>query len=234
MNHFRFKQFQISDDRSAMKVGTDSVILGAWVHIENIKTAIDIGCGSGLISLMLAQRIREASISGVEIDHGSTQDAQYNFENSTWSSRLDLLQMDIRNIEYLKKYNLVITNPPFFRESLLPPEKARAGARHDFSLSLNDLLKVTSSIIDLEGVFALVYPYDREGELLEHAKLYGLYPQRILHSRNKPDAQIKRSFVEFKRIVAPEIEYESISIRKLNNVYSQEYRNLTKDFYLKF
>lgn len=234
MNFFRFKQFQITDDRSAMKVGTDSVILGAWVTVHNAKSIIDIGCGSGLISLLLAQRSQNIDILGVEIDEGSAKDSIYNFHHAPWSNNLQFRHCDIRKFDSKKKYDLVISNPPFFTGSLLPKNNEREGARHDKSLSLNDLLRSTVRLMNKKGTLAIVFPYDREEELIQNAYEMGLFPHRILHTRNKPQAQIKRSFIEFQKVKVPIVEKELFSIRDEENKYSQEYKMLTKEFYLKF
>ena len=234
MKFFSFKQFRVSDDRSAMKVGTDSVLLGAWIQDKAFENILDIGCGSGLISLMMAQRFENADVMGIEIDPNSVEDAKFNFEQSNWSSRLKVKEIDIREFNSVNKYDLVISNPPFFTESLLPPKENRAGARHDFQLSLDDLLVSAVRLLKENAVFALVFPYDREEILIEKASQLNLYPQRILHTRNKPDAQVKRCFIEFQKKQTSEVKMEMLEIRDYNNEYSSAYKNLTKDFYINF
>ena len=234
MKFFSFKQFRVSDDRSAMKVGTDSVLLGAWIQDKAFENILDIGCGSGLISLMIAQRFEDADVMGIEIDPNSVEDAKFNFEQSNWSSRLKVKEIDIREFNSVNKYDLVISNPPFFTESLLPPKDNRAGARHDFQLSLDDLLVSAVRLLKENAVFALVFPYDREEILIEKASQLNLYPQRILHTRNKPDAQVKRCFIEFQKKQASEVKMEMLEIRDYNNEYSSAYKKLTKDFYINF
>jgi tRNA1Val (adenine37-N6)-methyltransferase len=234
MKFFNFKQFRISDDRSAMKVGTDSVLLGAWIQDKVFENILDIGCGSGLISLMMAQRFENSNVMGIEIDSNSVEDAKFNFEQSIWASRLKVREIDIRKFNSINKYDLVISNPPFFTESLLPPMDNRAGARHDFQLSLDDLLMSAVRLLKENAVFALVFPYDREEILIEKASQLNLYPQRILHTRNKPDAQVKRCFIEFQKKQASEVKMEILEIRDYNNEYSSAYKKLTKDFYINF
>jgi len=234
MRFFRFKQFQITDNRSAMKVGTDSVILGAWVGVEAVKNVLDIGCGSGLLSLLVAQRIASAKIMGVEIDEGACLDAEFNFSKSKWNERLSVIHADILSVSIKQKYDLIISNPPFFKSSLLPNEKNRAGARHDESLSLNNLLLFVKNHLADEGRFALVFPFDREEELLLLASNNGLFPQRILHTKNKPSAQTKRSFIEFSKFENMQPQMDELEIRNKNSEYSTDYKELTKDFYLNF
>jgi len=234
MKYFTFKQFRLTDERTAMKVGTDSVLLGSWLNKANYNNILDIGCGSGLISLMMAQRFAKAEIIGVEIDSNSVKDAKYNFEHSQWSHRLAVNQTDIRDFKSIIKYDLIISNPPFFTESLLPPKNSRAGARHDFQLSLDSLLESVVRLLKSNGVFAVVFPYDRENVLIEKASQANLYPQRILHTRNKANAHFKRCFIEFQQKQLSKVETEMLDIRNIDNEYSIAYRDLTKEFYLKF
>jgi tRNA1Val (adenine37-N6)-methyltransferase len=217
-----------------MKVGTDSVLLGAWVSKSDYTSILDIGCGSGLISLMLAQRFAAAKIFGVEIDAAACLDASLNFEESPWANRLKVEHADIRGLEISCKYDLIISNPPFFSESLLPNEKARAEARHDHSLRLSDLFESANIGMADNGVFALVYPFERQEEVLEVAAQNEFFPQRILQTRNRPDADIKRSFIEFRKEKLENVIFESLSIRNSDHVYSEDYKGLTSEFYLKF
>jgi len=234
MRFFRFKQFQITDDHSAMKVGTDAVILGAWTKLQNINTVLDIGSGAGLLSLMLAQRNSASSITAVEIDKGAVDDAKYNFSNSPWSNRLNVVHSDIRSFRAEEKFDLIISNPPFFKNSLLPDFSARAGARHDSNLSLDDLLIFVKQNLAHEGHFALVFPFDRETELLNLAKTIGLFPCKIMHTKNKSSAQIKRSFIEFSYNKNEAVKMDLLEIRNGESEYSAAYKRLTKEFYLKF
>ncbi len=234
MRSFRFKQFGVRDEYSAMKVGVDSVLLGAWIRSGDYRNILDIGCGSGLLMLMMAQRFEMANITGVEIDGGSVKDAMHNRAASSWRDRLYVLNQDFRTFRTEGKFDLILTNPPFFKSSLLPPVKSRAGARHEESLALRVLLPRVKSLLADNGIFALVFPYDREEELLELAGEQELYPLRILHTRNKAGAGIKRSFVEFAKVNQNQVQVETLLIRTPDNDYSEEYRELTKDFYLKF
>jgi len=234
MKFFRFKQFQITDDRSAMKVGTDSVLLGAWVLKADYTSILDIGSGSGLISLMMAQRFEKAKIRAVEIDAAACEDARFNFEESPWANRLKVEHSDICELEINQNYDLIISNPPFFSDSLLPNIKSRAEARHDHSLRLSDLFEYANKGLAHSGVFALVYPFDRQKEVLEIAAKFELFPQRILHTKNRPNAEVKRSFIEFKKEKLENVVFESLSIRDIDSIYSEAYKKLTSEFYLNF
>jgi tRNA1Val (adenine37-N6)-methyltransferase len=180
MKFFRFKQFQLTDAHSAMKVGMDAVLLGSWLQTRNYQKVLDVGCGSGLIALMMAQRFASARITGIDIHEGSIRDAAYNFEHSPWANRLHAVHRDFKEFNTPDSFDLIISNPPFFNASLLPPEENRAEARHDISLPLEDLIRYSRQLLDDNGIFALVYPFDREQQLLDIAAKSGLYPFFII------------------------------------------------------
>lgn len=235
MGVFRFKQFQLTDDHSAMKVGMDSVLLACWLRAANYSRILDVGCGSGLIALILAQRFPNAQINGIDIDADSLLDANENFRNSPWNGRLSAMHKDVREYQAEQSFDLIVTNPPYFSESLLPPETKRAGVRHDIHLSLAELLWSARRLLSAGGTFALVFPYERADELLNQAGDVGFYSKRIMYLRNKPGAQIKRIFVEFVlRKPETEVEKEYLFVRNAEGDYAPEYREITKDFYLKF
>jgi len=234
MKFFRFKQFQITDERSSMKVGTDSVLLGSWLRNANYKSVLDIGCGSGLISLLIAQRFEQAHIFAVEIDAAACLDADFNFKQSPWSDRLKVENADVRGLKVGRQYDLIISNPPFFNNSLLPDDKSKAKARHDESLLLIDLFAFVHKAISKNGVFAMVFPFDRQEELLHIAAQFDLFPHRILHTRNRPDAEIKRAFIEFGKERLSDVVFETLSIRNQDSIYSEDYKKLTSMFYLNF
>jgi tRNA1Val (adenine37-N6)-methyltransferase len=234
MRFFRFKQFQITDERSAMKVGTDAVILGAWAQGNNPQSILDIGCGSGLISVMLAQRYAKAKIYGIEIDADAVKDARFNFQHAAWNKNLHIVHQDIQSYQPSQKFDFIVSNPPFFKDSLFPDKVNRAGARHEQSLSIDELLDSVARLLEDYGVFSIVFPYDREGELIAKAEKLALFPMRILRTRNKPEAIIKRSFIEFSFTKKHDISYETFGIRNNDNVYSKEYQSLTSEFYLNF
>jgi tRNA1Val (adenine37-N6)-methyltransferase len=183
---------------------------------------------------MLAQRISDADIIGVEIDADSAKDCEINIENAPWRERLKILRVDIRDYNPKVKFDMIISNPPFFTNSLLPPKDARARARHDSELHIEELLISVSRLLEREGVFAIVFPYLREKELLSEAEKYGLYPFRVLRTKNNPDAVLKRSFIAFRKHSNVQWEEEIMEIRNKQNVYSETYKELTKDFYLNF
>ncbi len=235
MKFFRFKQFQLTDEHSAMKVGMDAVLLGSLVQARDYRTILDVGCGSGLIALMMAQRFPEARITGVDIHEGSVRDAAYNFEHSPWAKRLKVVQTDFKEFAANEAFDLIISNPPFFNASLLPPEEARAGARHDYALPLADLILHARKLLHEDGIFALVYPYDREQQLCDIAAQSGLYPLRILRVRNKEGVKIKRSYIEFTPSGSKlSCEYTELEIRNPDGSYSGLYKKITRDFYLYF
>jgi len=160
---FRFQQFEIFHDRCGMKVGTDGVLLGAWVHLRDAHRILDVGAGSGLISLILAQRTvgLDTEIVGVELDLDAALQAQENVSRSPWASRLRIEQSDCRTFRD-GFFDLIVSNPPFFRKSLQAPVRVRNQARHDESLSYEELVSLSAELLSDEGRLAVVLPYDTE------------------------------------------------------------------------
>lgn len=233
---FRFKRFTIDDSRASMKVGTDGVLLGAWVNIEGGERRIlDIGTGSGLIALMLAQRSTTAKIDAVEIDAQSAEQATENIAASQWSDRVELIQCDIRSYESVEKYDLVVSNPPFFVDSLLSPDSGRAVARHTTELSFAELVDSICGVLNYEGRFALILPI-AESQLFDDEVKGRLTLVRRCAVHGREDLPAKRYMSEYVLSSVPrQVEYEKIVIEgDCRGQYRDEYRALTRDFYLKF
>ncbi|MBI1266779.1 MAG: methyltransferase [Cryomorphaceae bacterium] len=229
---FRFKHFEIRHDRCAMKVGTDGLLLGAWVNVGNHKSIIDVGAGSGLISLMLAQRSPDSLVLGVEIDEQAYQQALENVENSSFKSRIRLIHNSILNADVPQGPHLVVSNPPFFTGGLKSDDAKRTMARHDDELSLHSLLFKAASMIDYAGVFALIWPFDRREELLDEAERVGLFLRRetsVLTTKHKHPSRV---LAEFTR-AAHSPDVDEIVIQE-NGKYTETYTQLLKDFYLDF
>lgn len=236
MNYFKFKQFTILQDKCAMKVGTDGVLLGAWCHIQG-KNALDIGCGTGLISIMLAQRNHGLRITGVEIDPDAAHQASNNMFHSPWSKRLTCLHQDFQT--YAEKcpdvYDLIVSNPPYFNDSLKGPLDQRNQARHADQLSQEDLLEGVDKLLSPQGTFSLILPYVEGNLLIALAAQYRLHCTRKTSVFSKRGKGVKRLLLEFRR-ECPETCRENhlyIEGAELNS-FTQEYQTLTKDFYLKF
>ncbi len=232
---FRFKQFSVVHKESAMKVGTDGVLLGAWVAYSNPERILDIGTGSGVVALQMAQRFPDAHITGIEIDEKSAHEAAGNMRNSPWAERLRCLRQDIR--EYAgtanEKYDLILTNPPFF-ESDLPSRNVRLRqAKHHISLRFDELLDSIDNLLDDDGMFALIIPWDIRQKIMQLATQRNLFCRRELMIYPKASKNANRSILEFYRTKKDCIK-ENLYIYTEQNRYSAAYRNLCKEFYLNF
>lgn len=231
-NSFRFKQFVVENERSAMKVGTDGVLLGAWVPLDGEERRIlDVGTGTGVIALMLTQRNPYSTVIGIDIDNLSVEEAEYNFKASPWSDRLTAVHSDFRSFAE-KGFDLVVSNPPFFINSLKAPSQRRSAARHNDTLSQDDLIDGSFNLLSEKGRLAVVLPSDEGALFIEKCREHGLYLSRICKVSTKPGASPKRYLMEFQKNNERLIE-ETLIIQDSEG-YTVEYRKLTGDFYLAF
>lgn len=236
---FQFKQFSIRQEQSAMKVGTDSILLGAWAEFENdSRRILDIGAGTGILSLMLAQRFSKAKIDAVEIEQNAFDECTWNFEHSNWRNRLSVFHYSIQefiemNNSSLRRYDAIISNPPFFNETILPTSKGRLMARNTLSLSFEDLVTSVSKLVKEDGLFATIIPYSSELQFRNICESKGLHLKKCCRVKGTPNTEIKRSLLLFtfeKR--SPEIT--EISIENSRHNYTKAFIEITKDFYLNF
>lgn len=232
--YFRFKQFAIRQERVAMKVGTDGVMLGAWVSIDDANRILDIGTGTGLIALMLAQRTK-AVIDAVEIDEPSAQQAIENVNNSRWKGRITIYCKSFQHFanEANVKYDLIVSNPPYFIKSLKSPEVSRTVARHNELLPHNELIEGINTVLSETGKFAGIFPYVEGNIFVAKASIYGLFCTKRVNVLGKAKDPVKRLLLEFERKPKALVE-ESFCIRGENDEYTAEYIQLTKNFYLAF
>jgi tRNA1Val (adenine37-N6)-methyltransferase len=232
---FQFKQFTISQDRCAMKIGTDGILLGAWVSLKsNPKSILDIGSGTGIIAIQLAQKSNAETIDAVEIDAAAYEQCSENFEASPWCDRLFCYHASLQEFasEIDEKYDLIISNPPFFSEDYKTNSKARDVARFNEALPFQHLLVCSHHLLAENGIFAVVIPEKEEKSFFEMASEIGLFPQRICYVKGTPASAIKRVLIEFSKMNSEsKIEHLTIEISRHN--YTSEYTNLVKDFYLK-
>jgi tRNA1Val (adenine37-N6)-methyltransferase len=229
---FSFMHFTIQQDRCAMKVGTDGVLLGAWAGVEGVSTALDIGTGTGLIALMIAQRASEAVITALEIDEKAAAQAAENFASSKFRDRLSVKHIDIQDEAAESSYDLLVCNPPFFPAGTPSPDAKRHIARHDESLDLYTLFTEANKRMKETSRLALVWPSEREEEMLEAALFHELFISRICRVRPNPSKEIKRILVEFQRSAPDAIEEKELVIELgERHVYSEAFRELTKEFY---
>ncbi len=231
---FRFKQFEVAQDKCAMKIGTDGVLLGAWVDVSDISTALDIGSGTGVIALIIAQRSTQAQIEAVEIDENSFEQTEENFRNAPWSDRLQAQHDSIQNFSRKtdKKYDLIISNPPFFTGGTLSSSNKRNSVRHTVKLPSGDLLRCVQQLLSQKGRFALILPYIEGLKFQELALSYNLHCTKITEVRPRASKPVERLLMQFeKRKIVPIVE-ELIVYEEEGNHYTKDYIELTKAFYL--
>ncbi len=230
---FRFKRFTVCNRKSAMKISTDGVLLGAWCSAIAGGTALDIGCGTGLIALMVAQRDM-SEITAVEIDALAASEARDNFAISPWSGRFSLIEDDfIRADLGDRKYDLIVSNPPYFSNGVVSTDRARAMARHESSLTYSSLIAKASNLLSTGGRLAMISPADRSSEIEFQAAMSHLNLLRRTDVSTVAGRPPSRTLWEFGRHnSAPMLSY--MSIRLHDDDFSDEYRRLTQDFYLNF
>lgn len=230
--YFSFKQFTVYHDRCAMKVGTDGVLLGAWTDVSSACRILDIGTGTGLISLMLAQR-SNASIKAIDIDLDAVEQARGNVESSPWKDRIEVELEDVCHYTSdTHAFDVIVSNPPYFVNSLKCPDGQRNTARHTDDLDFERLIGAVVRLLHPEGCFSVVIPTDGMEQLHAIATRDGLHLSRQTWVHTKPGAEPKRVLLAYKRTPAECIP-DSLTIELSRHVYSEEYIALTKDFYLK-
>lgn len=232
---FKFKQFNIDQNRCAMKVGTDGVLLGAWAKLDAATDSIlDIGAGTGVIALMLAQRSNAEIIDAIEIDAGAYEQCVENFEISPWGDRLYCYHADLDEFvdEIEDQYNLIVCNPPFYAETVTSGNLQRDQARQNEFLPFNQLLEGVAKLLRENGTFATIIPYKEKEVFLDMAAKLGLLPNECLHVKGNPSAEIKRVLLAFSK-EKQECKTSELIIEIERHQYTAEYVTLMKDFYLK-
>ncbi len=232
---FRFKQFTIKQERAAMKVGTDGVLLGAWASIpEPGSRVLDVGSGTGLIALMIAQRAEEVKVDALEIDRSAAGQAEDNFRSSPWKNRINCFFTSFQDyaIHCKKDYDLIICNPPFFSASAKTPSKEKNLARHDDSLSLGELFKGAVPLMKKTAIISLILPAEKEAQVLDLLKAHQMYCTRLTRVIPVPGKPAHRLLLEGSFIPGKCIEDELIIESGGRHLYSDKYKELTDDFYL--
>lgn len=231
---FRFKEFELTHGKSSMKVGVDAVLLGAWAG-EKASVILDVGTGCGIISLMLAQRFPEALIDAVDIDALSVEEATANFTQSLWTDRLKVWKAEFPNdiLNSEEKYDLIVSNPPFFLSGVDSPSTRRERARHQDKLSVFSLIEFSPAILKNEGTLAMIFPYDFIEDAIKKALENDLFPKRICRIKNREGKKVKRVMMEFQKSVNSDVIQEDLTLFN-DDKPSEPYKNLCKDFYLKF
>lgn len=233
---FSFKQFLVKQDQCAMKIGTDGVLLGAWTPIENNPYSIlDIGTGTGIIALMLAQRSSATQIDALEIDENAYEQSVDNFENSPWSDRLFCFHAALDEFvdEPEDEYDLIVSNPPFHTEDYYSNNDQRDLARFANAMPFEDLIEAAALLLSENGILSVIIPYKEEENFVALAKEYELYPVKITRVKGTPITEIKRSLLAFGRKGNPTFPVDELIIETARHIYTSEYIELTKNFYLK-
>ena len=229
---FSFKQFTVYHDRCAMKVGTDGVLLGAWTDLSQSHHILDIGTGTGLIALMMAQRSPEAQITAIDLDAEAVNQAQENIQHSPWKDRVDAVLQDVCTYSSDEKFDTIVSNPPYFIDSLKCPDNQRNTARHTDTLDAQRLLEKVAELLTPEGRFSIILPADQTDDLFRIAEAQGLHPTRWTKVITRPGLPPKRSLIEFQKKALP-IQTNELVIELERHVYSKEYIELTREYYLK-
>lgn len=232
MATFHFKQFDIDDHGCGMKVGTDGTLLGAWADCAGARCIVDLGAGSGLLALMLAQRCPDARVEAVEIDPDAAAAAASNFAASPWASRLNVTCADASALQ-ASGVDLIVCNPPYFTSTLQSPDAKRAQARHAAALSPVSALDIAARWLAPGGSIAMVTPADIEDELTFRAALLRLSPRRICRVSTVVSKQPSRLLSQWRMADCP-VETSRLDIHTPDNDFTAAYRTLTRDFYLKF
>lgn len=232
-SYFQFKQFTIFQDKCAMKVGTDGVLLGAWANITSARTILDVGTGTGLIALMLAQRNLRAKITAIDVDKNAVEQATENVRNAIFSDRITVKEISFQKLALTDntQFDAIVSNPPYFADSLLPPDKQRSQARHAVSLSLEELLDNAKTCLAENGRLSLILPVDRESELQNIAYEKEFYIHRKTMVKPLPHNPPKRMLVELSEKQSKTLLSELV-IEEARHRYTADFIALVKDFYL--
>ena len=233
-DYFQFRQFVVHQQRCAMKVGTDGTLLGAWAAAPSGQCRIlDIGTGTGLIALMMAQRYPEAEVTGIDIDEDAVAQADENVRLSPFSERVRIYRQDIVNFTDIIGFDAIVSNPPYFVDSLACPDDQRTIARHAVSLTYEQLMHQAYHLLKDEGRFSVVVPSDCRAKIEAAACLEGFFTTRVCLIKTTPRKQPKRQLIEFQKHTVSELDISEGVIEVSPNVRSEWYQQLTKEFYIK-
>jgi tRNA1Val (adenine37-N6)-methyltransferase len=232
-DYFTFKQFTIHHDKSSFRVGTDGVLLGASADLGNVRSILDVGAGTGLIAIMLAQRCN-SEIVAIEPDYESYIQCKENVNLSGWKERIRVENSSLQDYFTNDKFDLVVSNPPWFSDSLKNPDPRKSSSRHNDSLSNAELLENTTRLIADTGRLQLIMPYAEGTVFIAEANGYGFFCNTIVKIRPLPTSEIRRLIMTFSRQRLKTTE-KFLTIEKgKRHEFTDEYISLTKDFYLKF
>ena len=233
-NSFQFKQFTINQDRCAMKVGTDGTLLGAWANapVEPCRI-LDIGTGTGLVALMMAQRYPKSQVIGIDIDRDAAIQAQENVDASPFSDRVKIINADAVKIEDKEGFDAIVCNPPYFVDSLTCPQDQRTLARHTITLTYEQLMRTAYKLLKNDGMFSIVVPTENNDAIESAAALAGFMISRICMIKTTPNKLPKRQLIEFRKNRIDRIDFCEEILEIFPNQRSDWYYELTRDFYIK-
>jgi len=229
---FHFKEFSIRHDRCAHKVGTDGVLLGAWVDVDNTKRILDVGTGSGVIALMLAQRTPpDTHIDAIDISSADCEQAQENVGNSPWPEKVSIKNTSFQELD-AEPYDLIISNPPYFIHSAKPSVEGRVRARHaEESLPPQELLRHTKRLLDPKGKLCLILPVTEAQSFIAQSQLSGMHCTRLCDFRSRSGKPVERLLIQL-HLHSFETQKEELVLYDYEEVWTTDYKNLTRDFYL--
>ena len=238
-SYFQFKQFTIHQDRCAMKVTTDACLFGAWIVNEvksqklKVENVLDIGAGTGLLSLMVVQKNPEIKIDAIEIDKDAAEQAQVNVGSSPWKEQINILQADVKGFSFEKEFDLIISNPPFYENEIRSATDSKNIAHHSENLTLKELLAVIKDNLGKTGSFFLLLPYKRNEEIKKLLKDHELNISKILFVRQSVKHDYFRVFIKGSlNEEEKEIDFDELSIKDDEQQYTKEFVSLLKDYYL--
>ena len=232
--YFEFKKFTIHQDRCAMKVGTDGTLLGAWASAPaQSRYILDIGTGTGLIALMMAQRYPEAQIVGIDIDDAAVAQAIENVAASPFTERISILKQDVTTYKPEMQFDAIVSNPPYFVDSLTCPDEQRSIARHAVTLTFEALIKSAYRLLKTEGTFSVVIPTEMRSKLEAYARLEGFFISKVCCIKTTPKKPSKRQLIEFTKNPVNELFTCEGILETSPNTRSDWYKELTNDFYIR-
>lgn len=230
---FAFKQFKIKQDKCAMKVGTDAVLLGAWTNCGDAKKILDVGTGTGVLALMLAQK-SEAQIWAIDIDKDSCTEAEENANNCLWKDRLHVLNISMQEFTKVNSndFDVIISNPPYFTDAYKAKELARNTARHTDELPFNQLIECVAKLLHDDGHFFSILPFSEAQQFISIASKNNLHLIKSTRVKTKPEKEPKRLLMMYAKKPQTHQEDELIIELDERHHYTKEYIQLTKDYYL--
>lgn len=230
MKPFKFKFFTVQQENSALKVGTDAMLLGSIVNAQNPQYCLDIGTGTGVIALMLAQKFETAKVVAIEPNQSSLIDCNVNFSNSDWNERLTVVETAIQDFKTVLKFDLIVTNPPFYEATLLSENQGNNLAKHATIGLLEDFFIRAKSLLTENGKFWIILPIENKDKWIDFASTIGLNLQTEFLIESKPNS-VKRCILAFSLIETDELIKQSLLVRNADNSYSEKYKALTKEFH---